>query len=346
VYNALDQLVKQSGGPSGTVHYVYDEAGHLLGEYNSTGALIQETIWLGDTPVATLRPGTPIGIFYVHTDHLNTPRRITQPSGNQLRWTWEADPFGTATPSENPASLGTFKYNLRFPGQIYDSHGGLMQNYFRDYDAVTGRYVESDPIGLGGGINTYAYALGSPTMYTDANGQFVVLVPVVTGAVGLIAGFGGSLIGQLISNRGRIECINWKNAFIAGGVGAVAGAAAPFAATTWLGAAGLGAGANTVQYAITQYANGQSMSAIGAGWNAVTGALGGAIGGRIVRPSLLFNERSQWLDSALARALNEQSYIAANTGLGNFLRNLGGATVGSVDPPSNQTNQCETGCPR
>jgi YD repeat-containing protein len=62
VYNALDQLVKQSGGPSGTVHYVYDEAGHLLGEYNSTGALIQETLWLGDTPVATLRPGTPIGI--------------------------------------------------------------------------------------------------------------------------------------------------------------------------------------------------------------------------------------------------------------------------------------------
>jgi RHS repeat-associated protein len=154
VYNALDQLVKQSGGPSGTVHYVYDEAGHLLGEYNSTGALIEETIWLGDTPVATLRPGTPIGIFYVHTDHLNTPRRVTQPSGNQLRWTWEADPFGTATPNENPASLGTFKYNLRFPGQIYDSHGGLMQNYFRDYDPAIGRYVESDPLGLIPGVGS------------------------------------------------------------------------------------------------------------------------------------------------------------------------------------------------
>jgi RHS repeat-associated protein len=170
VYNALDQLVKQSGGPSGTVHYVYDEAGHLLGEYNSTGALIQETIWLGDTPVATLRPGTPIGIFYVHTDHLNTPRRVTQPSGNQLRWTWEADPFGTATPNENPASLGAFKYNLRFPGQIYDSHGGLMQNYFRDYDPAIGRYVESDPIGLLGGLNTYAYARGNPIRNRDELG--------------------------------------------------------------------------------------------------------------------------------------------------------------------------------
>jgi uncharacterized protein RhaS with RHS repeats len=59
-YNALDQLVKRTGGTPGTVHYVYDEAGRLLGEYNSTGALIQETIWLSDTPVATLRPGTPV----------------------------------------------------------------------------------------------------------------------------------------------------------------------------------------------------------------------------------------------------------------------------------------------
>ena len=73
VYNALDQLVKQSGGAAGTVHYVYDEAGHLMGEYDSSGALIQETVWLGDTPVATLRPGTPIGIASQHYDSSATP---------------------------------------------------------------------------------------------------------------------------------------------------------------------------------------------------------------------------------------------------------------------------------
>jgi RHS repeat-associated protein len=139
--------VKRSGGTPGTVLYVYDDAGHLLGEYNSTGGLVQETIWLGDTPVATLRPGTPVGIFYVHTDHLNTPRKVTRPSDNKARWSWESDPFGTATPNENPQSLGAFKYNLRFPGQIYDSHTGLNYNYFRDYDTVTGRYIQSDPIG-------------------------------------------------------------------------------------------------------------------------------------------------------------------------------------------------------
>jgi RHS repeat-associated protein len=173
VYNALGERVKQSGGPSGTVHYVYDEAGHLLGEYNSTGALIQETIWLGDTPVATLRPGTPVGVFYVHTDHLNTPRRITQPSDNSLRWTWESDPFGSEAANEDPSSLGAFQYNLRFPGQTYDSQAGLMQNHFRDYDPAIGRYAEGDPIGLVGGLNKYLYAGGNPLSNSDPLGLFL-----------------------------------------------------------------------------------------------------------------------------------------------------------------------------
>jgi RHS repeat-associated protein len=170
VYNALGQFVKQSSGPSGTVLYAYDEAGHLLGEYNSTGGLIQETIWMGDTPVATIRPGTPVVMYYVHTDHLDTPRRVTRPSDNKLMWTWYSDPFGTDLPNENPASGGTFKYNLRFPGQLYDSHAGLNQNYFRDYDPAIGRYTESDPLGLASGVNTYAYVNNDPISLTDPFG--------------------------------------------------------------------------------------------------------------------------------------------------------------------------------
>ena len=56
IYSALGQMIKTSGGAAGTVLYVYDEAGHLLGEYSSTGTLVQETVWLGDIPVATIRP--------------------------------------------------------------------------------------------------------------------------------------------------------------------------------------------------------------------------------------------------------------------------------------------------
>lgn len=67
VYSVLDQRVKRSGDGTGAVLYMYDEAGHILGEYHGSGGLIQETVWLGDIPVATLRPGTPVRILLMST---------------------------------------------------------------------------------------------------------------------------------------------------------------------------------------------------------------------------------------------------------------------------------------
>jgi RHS repeat-associated protein len=172
IYNALGQRIEKTGGPAGTALYLYDEAGHLAGEYTSTGALIEETVWVGDTPVATIQPasGGGVTVYYVHADHLNSPRMITRSSDNSIMWRWDADPFGTAVPNQNPSGLGTFGYNLRFPGQYYDTETGLNYNYFRDYDPATGRYVESDPIGLRGGLNTYGYAGNSPVRRTDPRG--------------------------------------------------------------------------------------------------------------------------------------------------------------------------------
>jgi YD repeat-containing protein len=81
-YNALGQRVKKSG-PGGTVYFAYDESGHLLGQYDATGALIEEWVWLGDIPIASLRTSTSGGVgFYIHTDHLNTPVRLTRTSDN------------------------------------------------------------------------------------------------------------------------------------------------------------------------------------------------------------------------------------------------------------------------
>jgi RHS repeat-associated protein len=170
IYNALGQLIEKSGN-GGTTLIVYDEAGHILGEYTSTGELIEETIWMGDTPVATLSPnGSSISIYYVHTDHLGTPRKITRPSDNGLMWRWDPDTFGSVGPNTNPAGLGTFTYNLRFPGQYALPESGLYYNYYRDLDPQTGRYVESDPIGLQGGINTYSYAGSNPISNIDPTG--------------------------------------------------------------------------------------------------------------------------------------------------------------------------------
>jgi RHS repeat-associated protein len=170
--NALGQRVAKTLG-STTTRYVYDEQGRLIGEYASNGTLIQETVWLDDLPIATLRPTgtgtpTPIAVYYVHTDHLGSPRAITRPSDDAIVWRWDnADPFGDNAAEENPSGLGNFKYDLRLPGQYYDAETGMHYSYFRDYDPSSGRYAQSDPIGLDGGINTYAYALNNPVAKRD-----------------------------------------------------------------------------------------------------------------------------------------------------------------------------------
>ena len=109
-------------------------------------------------------------LYFIHTDHLNTPRLITNATG-QAVWRWDnTDPFGGNPPDENPSGLGIFSCNLRLPGQYFDKETNLHYNYFRDYDAAIGRYIQSDPIGLAGGINTYAYVDGNPLSTIDPLG--------------------------------------------------------------------------------------------------------------------------------------------------------------------------------
>jgi RHS repeat-associated protein len=86
-------------------------------------------------------------------------------------WKWDQqEPFGNNVSNENPTGLGTFELPLRLPGQYFDKETNLHYNYFRDYDPVIGRYEKSDPMGLAGGISTYAYVAGSPLISIDPEG--------------------------------------------------------------------------------------------------------------------------------------------------------------------------------
>ena len=170
--NGLGQRIKKDSGGNVTI-YAYDVQGQLIGEYDQAGAVIEETVYLGSQPVAVFKQNN---IYYIHTDQLNTPRVITD-STNTVVWRWDSDPFGTTAANDDPDLDGVkFTYNLRFPGQYYDQETGLNYNYFRDYDPGTGRYVESDPIGLGGGLNTYAYVGNNPLSYIDPTGLSTAVV--------------------------------------------------------------------------------------------------------------------------------------------------------------------------
>jgi len=202
--NALGQRVSKTNIVAATGNiYLYDEAGHLVGEYDQTGALQQEHIWLGDQPVAVANSAQ--ALFHVLSDHLNTPRQIVNTSG-VVRWQWDStDPFGNNAPNPNPTgTAANFTYNLRFPGQYYDGETGLFYNYYRTYDPKTGRYTQSDPIGLGGGLNTFGYVGGNPVNAIDPDGRFAFLAALAFGGSGSSISLGGlgsfALIGTAIGS--------------------------------------------------------------------------------------------------------------------------------------------------
>lgn len=176
-YNALEQRVYKSGPasmiPTGVAYYVYDEAGRLLGEYDATGKAVYETVYLDEQPVAVLTQ-PELGknsVYYAYADHLNSVRVIVRPSDQAFVWLWgSGEPFGQVPPGTNPSNLGVFTYNPRMPGQVADVESGWFYNWHRDYNPGLGRYVQSDPIGLAGGINTYAYVLGNPISNIDPQG--------------------------------------------------------------------------------------------------------------------------------------------------------------------------------
>ena len=133
------------------------------------------------TAVTVTVNATAATIYYIHPDHLGTPRVITTSDATNTKvWEWgNSDAFGANLPNEDPSATGTaFKYNLRFPGQYFDQETGTHYNYFRDYDPATGRYIESDPIGLKGGINTYGYVSSQPLNFSDPNGLQIIPMPV------------------------------------------------------------------------------------------------------------------------------------------------------------------------
>lgn len=170
-YNGKGEQVRKYLGTSNT-YSVYDEAGRWLGDYANNGAPIQQAIWLDDLPVGLLAGATK-QLHYIEPDHLGTPRVVIDPQRNVAVWAWDlkSEAFGNSPPHQDPDGDGAaFVLDMRFPGQRYDAVSGVNYNYFRDYEPGIGRYVQSDLIGLAGGVSTYAYVNGNPVNLIDPLG--------------------------------------------------------------------------------------------------------------------------------------------------------------------------------
>ena len=137
----------------------YGPGNEILSETNA--GVETDYVWLDGMPIAVIQPAAAT-ISYIHTDRLSTPQKATSAS-KAIVWSGNYQPFGAVTPA------ASITMNLRLPGQYADTTG-YYHNGFRDYDPALGRYLESDPIGLAGGMNTYIYALNNPLKYTDTTG--------------------------------------------------------------------------------------------------------------------------------------------------------------------------------
>ncbi|HWU53005.1 MAG TPA: RHS repeat-associated core domain-containing protein [Tahibacter sp.] len=172
VYSGRDertQKVVSVGGAVTTSRFLFDPAGQLLAEeIQVDGGKKSRNVYLfvGDLPVAVLR-GTSLS--YLESDHLGTPRVAANPATDAAEWYWDllGSGFGehAATTVVSGKSLA-----LRYPGQYHDAETGLSYNYRRDYEAATGRYVQSDPIGLATSLATYAYVDSNPLKFIDPYG--------------------------------------------------------------------------------------------------------------------------------------------------------------------------------
>ncbi|WP_426285608.1 RHS repeat-associated core domain-containing protein [Luteibacter sp. E-22] len=161
VYNAMNERVSKSHG-STTTRFVYDQASQLISEVS--GSTQRDYIAVAGIPLA-VADGASLG--FITADGLGSPRAVTSSTGAVV-WTW---PYATNPFGENrPVSSTGYVLNLRLPGQYADGEAGLKYNLNRSFDAATGRYLESDPVGLAAGPSTYGYVEGNPLALIDPLG--------------------------------------------------------------------------------------------------------------------------------------------------------------------------------
>jgi RHS repeat-associated protein len=164
VYDAFGRRFSKTNPGASPTLYTYSQDGRLI-EENDNGATT-DYLYADGRPISTLQPslGPSKPIDYILADRLGTPQLATNISGSTV-WSTTYQPYGTTG-----TITGSITQNLRLPGQNTDAETGFNYNLNRDYMPNIGRYLETDPIGIRGSLNTYGYANANPAKLTDRSG--------------------------------------------------------------------------------------------------------------------------------------------------------------------------------
>ena len=121
---------------------------------------------------------------YYGSDLIGTTRRVVDssmggtgvsPVVNRTVLTAFGEPISSASTSNTRYGYaGAFGYES--PEQSFDplTELGWLHVGARYYDPAVGRFVQRDPIGIRGGLNTYTYVMNSPLTLVDPSGQTVL----------------------------------------------------------------------------------------------------------------------------------------------------------------------------
>lgn len=243
------RLRKTVGGTN--TYFAPDSAGPLMAE--NPGAGWNDYVWLNGRLIGRIVGGQ---LQAIHDDQVGRPEAVTD-AGKNIVWRARNFAFDRSVTITNAVPL-----YLGFPGQYYDAESGLWNNGFRDYSPGLGGYVESDPMGLAAGINTYAYVNGNPLLYIDPLGLDMQFSWTVASGSVIVPGGGASANAVVGINMPSFNPSTWS--FFGTAQAAGGGGGGVFA--------GYGAGMNVSHGdAPTTGASSSNYGEFDAGWNASGG---------------------------------------------------------------------------
>jgi RHS repeat-associated protein len=166
-YDPMGRRIRKEAAGRTTWFQYADEG--LLAEFSESGQLAQAYGWMpnelwGTGPVWLTNINKGWSPYFYQNDNLGTPQRLTSADGTKV-WQVFSEAFGRSN-----VSFSDMENNIRFPGQYYDVEIDVVYNYYRYYNYDSGRYIESDPIGIRGGINFFSYTSNKPTSMVDRLG--------------------------------------------------------------------------------------------------------------------------------------------------------------------------------